>query len=874
MKDAILIGTKNQMPFLRPGIVKRKRIEKRLADSLLDGDGFIRKLTLIAAPAGYGKTSLAVSWLWDITVKSCWVSIDAGDNDPARFFAYVISALQTVNEDIGQETLAALRSPQLPPPEALIGPLINAISDHRTPMILALDDYHLIETMVVHRAMNFLIKNIPRNLHVVIVSREDPPFPLHELRAKGQMVEVRQKDLTFREGETAALFKYLSDRPISENEAHLIHEQTEGWVTGIQLTVLAFQNRQEKATAMKDMGKGSSYILDYLFKEIFQSQSDALQDFLMKTSILAQFTPELANAVSGHSESGAMIDSLYQSNMFINPIEEGGNCYRYHRLFRDLLRKRLQMESSIEPATLHLKASEWYERRGSMRESIQHSLDGRHWERAAGQIGAASDQMLKNGRLTTLLSWMGMLPDALFNHSADLCLVYIWPLMLSGQLEKADGFIKRALSGTKDGTETMGHIAAAQAYLAQVNGAREDLVRYSEKALALLPATDQSSRGIVSLNLGMAHWHDGEMERAREPLAEALPIAERSGNVYAEVSARLFLARIEAVAGKLAEAAGITEKLVKNQKGVPIENLALTDMAMYHYEWNELEKAHEYIDTALAHLKKGSIAGFKLAALMIKMRILMAMGSAKDLQLVHETCEELLSDNSISEAIRARWATLNVETAIYEGNIASARHWLARCDAPVDAHPFYRFLQLSPIRIYIAEGQTEKAENTLRQANKRAAKMGWVYGQVWLLTRLALVTADAQQRLECVRKAVEIGECGNMVRTFTEAGQELVPLLEEMRSGSAKTAYIDKLLQEFADNVQRTLSEEREQVLSERELEVLQLVSAGLSNQQIAEKLVISISTVKSHIHHIYNKLDATNRTQASAKAREMGIIP
>ena len=873
MRDEILLDTKNQLPFLRPGAIRREHIEKHLNDSFLDAKGLLRKLTLIVAPAGYGKTSLAVAWVQSMSVRSCWVSIDRGDNDPVRFFSYVISALQTVNENIGQAILAALKSPQLPPPEAFLTPLINAINDHQEPIILVLDDYHLIETMVIHRAMNFLIANMPRNLHVVTISREDPPFPLHTLRAKGQMVEIRQEDLAFRKDETVALFKYLTNQLISEYEAHLIHQQTEGWVTGIQLAALAFQNRKEKVAAFRDMEKGSSYILDYLFNEIFKAQSESVQNFLMKTSILDQFTPGLAAAVSGQADSDGIINLLYKSNLFINPVEENGNCYRYHRLFRDLLRKQLQMESSIDPATLHLIASKWYEQRGSARESIQHALDGKHWMRAAGQIGKVSDQMLKNGQLTTLLHWMGMLPDALFGQSVDLCLVFVWPLMLSGQLEKANKFIRQAISQTKEGTEEMGQIAAAQAYLAQTRGMKEDLVRYSEMALALLPPADLASRGVVALNLAMAHWHEGEMERARKPLAEALPIAERSGNVYVEVSARLFLARIEAVAGKLKEAAVITEKLVQNPKGVPIENLALTDMAMYYYEWNNLDKALAYIEAALTQLQRSSIESFKLAALMIKMRILMAIGSTRELPSLNEVCEELLLNNSIDETMRARWAAFNVEKAIYVGNITSAKNWLAQINTPIDAHPFYRFLQLSPIRIYITESKTEMADTLLKKANKRSEKMGWGYGRVWLLARLAIVTADEAQRLEYLQKAIEIGYRGNMVRTFIEAGQELVPLLKSMRDGSEKNIYIDILLQEFVNYGQKEQLKEREHVLSEREIEVLQLVSKGLSNQQIADKLVISISTVKSHIHHIYTKLDSTNRMHAATLAREMHII-
>jgi LuxR family maltose regulon positive regulatory protein len=568
-----------------------------------------------------------------------------------------------------------------------------------------------------------------------------------------------------------------------------------------------------------------------------------------------------------------MLQKLYKSNLFIVPIIEDGAWYRYHRLFLELLRQRLRLQKTLSAEELHLKASEWYEKNGFMDASIHHTLAGSHWERAVKQISSQSDNLLKNGRISTLLLWLKKIPTDFYDSSADFCLIYVWPLLLSGQLDEAASYISRAEKAAGGDPEVIGQIAATQAYLAQAKGSTEELVQYSEMALSLLPADDDSSRGIVALNLGIAYWHAGKMESAEEPLKEAIPAAHRSGNTYVEISARLFSARVAAVHGKLQKAAEITRALVAIRRGIPIENLALTDLAMYHYEWGEFEKAREYIDSALEKFQRGSVVKFTLAGLMIKIRILIAQGKMHEAEPLIEQCKSYVSNPAMSEQMRSRWAALNVELALHKGNIKEAKGWLEKNTRQLDAHPFYRFLHLAPIRIQLAENEFVKAREMLAHAHKEAHDHKWDYGMVWLLSHMAVTDESEQRALKYLNTALDIGYDGILLRTFIEAGPKLLPHLRKLAARYEHPEYIGEIIEaiEIENKADSPLS--GNQKLSVREVEVLRLVTAGLTNRQIAEQLVISISTVKSHIHHICTKLDAINRTQAAAKARELGII-
>jgi len=869
------LTTKIQIPILRLGYIKRPRIEDRLTINLLLKENFTRKITLIAAPAGFGKTSLAVSWLNDLPIKKCWFSIDKEDNDPVRFLIHSFKSLQTAEKTFPEFSPPQPGSQAGLNPKAILAPLINFIAHNKHPFLLVLDDYHLINQLGIHQLMDFLLQNMPANLHLVIISREDPPFPLHNLRAKGQILEIRQKDLEFTNDETKIFLRGTFPEILSEDEARLITRRTEGWITGIQLTTLSLRNHANPKELLREFGASSRFVLDYLFQEIFQAQEKRTREFLVRTSILRQISSELASAVTGFISCSDILQELERSNLFIHHIENGGKWYRYHHLFRELLSQQLRLQNDIVEEEIHLAASRWYEENNLLEESIYHAIEGKQWEHALKMIGKQSDYLLKNGLLATLLTWMRNIPPEYITQTADSCLIYTWPLLLTGQYEEAEEYLQKAKNAPKQNKEDAGKIAAARAFLAQSLGDQEALIRNSELALSLTPEENASDRGIIAMNLGIAYWHLGEMMKARAAFQNALPASRKSENTYAEITSQFFLARVYAVMGRLDEAAESILHVIQFGKGIPIASFAITDLAIIHYERNDLVEALNILQKGWKTITDLNNPEFIIASCMIKIRILGALNQTSEVKSTIKECQNILDQHSIPDRTLSRWASFQIELAIKDGEIGLAREWLDKFESGQDAHPFYRFLELSPIRLLIAEGKNLEAKKLIVNACAGAEKHGWNYGRAWLIVHLALVEENEKKSLAYLEESLNIGLRSHFLRTYADAGADLLPLLRKSAATFHHTGYIQEIIQiieqESAEKNKLLPSGSRAPTI--REMEILRLVAAGLTNRQIAEQMVVSISTVKSHVHHICEKLDAENRTEAAARARKLGLI-
>jgi LuxR family maltose regulon positive regulatory protein len=483
-QDVPLLTTKLCIPPVRPGLVSRPQLVERL------NEGLNRKLTLVSAPAGFGKTTLVTEWLNNAERPFTWLSLDEGDNDPVRFLTYLVAALQKIDPAIGQAAQAMLGAPQPPPPEPLLTSLINDVAATSRPFVLILDDYHLIHTLSIHQQLGFLLEHQPppqRGMHVVIAAREDPPLPLPRWRARGQTVEIRQTELRFTEKETTDFLRRVMRLKLSSADVDALQRRTEGWIAGLQLVALSLQSCDDAHQLVQSFTGSHRYILDYLIEEVFQRQPAGVQDFLLKTSILDRFSAPLCDAVRGASRGGIERDdshqvllTLEQGNLFIVPLDESRQWYRYHRLFADLLRHRLQMrEPASTVSSLHQRASQWYQAKGYVADAVHHALAGSDWERAANLIHAASETMLKRGEVTTLLRWYQALPDAEVRARPRLCLEYSWALILTGQIEAADSYLGQAeavaqdeadrdgQAASGDQTVLLGEIVAAQAYVAR-----------------------------------------------------------------------------------------------------------------------------------------------------------------------------------------------------------------------------------------------------------------------------------------------------------------------------------------------------------------------------------------------------------------------
>lgn len=868
-----LIKTKLYTPSLRPSHVVRPRLQDSLNHEFLHENGFARKVTLLCAPAGYGKTSLTVDWLSTLDLPVAWLSLDEHDNDPVRFLNYLVHALRQVLPEVGNPTLAMLQSPQLPDPETLLTPLLNEIEARTQLLILVIDDYHLIQTPSIHHCLNFLVEYLPPRLHTVIASREDPPLPLHRLRARGHLTELRQENMRFNLDETAHFLSRILGRELPLDNVQAIEHRTEGWVTGMQLLAISLLDHPDASDFIRSFTGSDRFVLDYLFEEVFHRQEEHVQDFLVKTSVLENLSAGLCETVTGWENSKEILQSLDQSNLFVHRLDHTQTWFRYHRLFLDLLKHHLRQHHKEDQNALHQKASQWYEENGYLEEAVGHALAGADWERGLELIYQASDQMLKTGALATLLRWFQNIPPEEILVKAEYCLTYAWPLLLTSKLNEVDILLQTAEELAADRPVLLGEVAAAQAFLAQSRGDERQLVMYSERALSLLPQTDVSSRSIVAMNLGIAYWHFGDMQRAERRLNEAITAAQKGGNKYAEMTALFFMGRVHAVRGHLRQALGLLNQIVGLQVRMPILGLVYLDLSLLHYEFNDLEEAQHYLDQGMEFIGEKGNREFQIAGLMQKARYLTTQGEPQTALKILEDCSQLATFTELPIRTQHRLASCIVETAIACGNLQLATSWADRASSGSDAHPFYRFLSLSPVRLLIAEKKRREAYQSLEGSVAQAEAAGWGYGLVLLHLLQTLAAPDVETAFGHLAQAINLAQAEGFVRTFLDQGRELIPLLGEAARRGYSPEYVGRILSAFEGQGSAEPLLPGIEPLSEREMEVLYLLAAGLTNRQIADQLIVSVSTVKSHVHHISGKLQVSNRTQAVARAREVGLL-
>lgn len=863
--DPNLLVTKLYAPLARPNLIPRPRLIQQLNEGLQPS----RRLTLVSAPAGYGKTTLVTEWLRGLPTSFAWLSLDESDNDPARFLAYFIAALRGVDEHIGKTALSTLQSPQLPSSEIVLTMLINEIASVSTPIILVLDDYHEIISPPIHQQITFLLDHLPPQIHLVILTREDPLLPVARLRARGQVLEIRQDDLRFTPGETADFLERVMGLSLSTDEIARLERCTEGWIAGLQLAALSMQGRQDLSGFIRAFTGSSRFILDYLVDEVFERQSPDVKDFLLQTSILERLSSPLCDAVTGKTSSRELLEVLEQSNLFIVSLDQSRLWYRYHHLFAELLRHRLRTFYPGFEIELHRRASCWFEAEGQTGEAIQHALAAQDWRRAGALIQSICSDFLKRGEVLTIIGWFESLPEEMLLSDPRLCFDYCWPLLLASQYNQAAPLLERLEQAATHIPAFLGEIYAAQAYLARGVGDHERMIERSQQALGLLPKSSMTSRGIVALNLGLAYWHSGQLRAAEEVLTEASEIAHATGNRYAALTALIFLGRVIAVRGQLHQAAEYFKRAVQQGEEMPINALAFMDLAALHYEWNELEVSDLSLQKAIALCQRSQNDEFLVGCWLLSLRLRIAQGDAAGAESALERAWELVHTGKIPAPMAKRVDVAQAYWLLVQGEPIG--EWSQKLTEQVDCHPFYRFLGVTKART-LPEAQ---ARSYLESLSQLAQANEWGYGLVAIRALQASIAETQVDALKYLTDALRLAEGGGFIRAFVEVGEKLVPLLREtMRRGVAPD-YVRRILAVMTEkgaSVGVDMSSMIEP-LSERELEVLRLVTAGKSNREIADKLIISTGTAKSHIHHLCGKLGVRNRTEAAMKAKDLGLV-
>jgi LuxR family maltose regulon positive regulatory protein len=915
-----LLTTKLYIPPVRPELVSRPHLIEQL------NAGLDRKLTLISAPAGFGKTTLLSEWVGGCQRPVAWLSLDESDSDPARFFTYFIAALQRVDPGIGQGAQAMMQSPQPPPPEALLTTLINEIAAVSQPFILVFDDYHLINAPPIHQQLAFLLEHQPPQMHLVIATREDPPLPLSRLRARGQTGEIRQADLRFTPEETADFLRRVTQTDLSCADVAALQQRTEGWIAGLQLVALSIRGHDDVSRLVQSFTGSHRYILDYLMDEVFHQQPEETRTFLLQTSILNRLSGPLCNAVTGQENGQDILEHLESANLFVIPLDDERHWYRYHHLFGDLLRHYLKQEVGSQGLTsLHRRACAWLVQHDLKAEALHHAIAGEDFDRAADLIEAIAEAMVLRGAVKTVQSWIDALPHDLVRNRPLLSVIHAWAFHTNGQREAVEPHLRDAERGLQAlglpdddpfVSDLRGHIAAMRASNARH---RKDLplfFRYAEEALGLLAEDDLIVRTTVSANLGLAHMLRGDLMAAVKALWEAQSLGQASGNVISAVNCVGFQTAVLIAQGQLRQAAELCRHTIDHHldhypKPLPTLGHVHANLARVLYEWNDLEAAAAHLEQSVVlgeqtHLP--STVRFRASLLAWIRQIQGADGDAAPLpQQVaaiadRERCPEPVEGQTdLNDVDFTAW---RVRLWLAQNNVAVAAAWAEAYRAgEVQPQIWHPYGDLALARVLIAQQRLEDALDMLAQISQSAQEAGgtgWVI-EARILEALAFQTmSETDRALTALSQGLSLAEPESYVRTFVDGGEPMAALLRQAGLRGIAPHYVGQLLAAFGPSTRlRTGTGEPEskpleaalrqaqdaaaqeampilafhEALTERELEILRLIDAGLSNREIAEALYISLNTIKTHTKSLYSKLNVHSRTQAINRARDLKLL-
>lgn len=927
---AALLATKRFVPRRRGSVVSRPRLLARLEQ------GAGNPLTLIAAPAGSGKTTLLADWLATPQAgqrATAWVSLDAGDNDPVRFWAYVLTALQEAGAGVQAHTLALLQANQPPPITSILTAMINDLAASGHEAVLVLDDYHVIQSQPIHEALAFLLDHLPPQLHLVIASREDPPLPLPRLRARSHLTEVRAADLRFAPGEAADFLTTAMGLHLAPEDVATLETRTEGWIAGLQLAALSMQGRADPASFIQAFAGNDRYIVDYLVSEVLQRQPEATRRYLLETAILDRLSGPLCDAVTGGSGGTAMLEALERGNLFVTPLDAARRWYRYHHLFADVLRARLQAEYPGRALTLHRNASAWYAQAGAMADAVRHALAGEDAAQAADLVELAAPGLRRTRQEATLLRWCQAIPDATMRSRPVLSVNYASALLSCGELAGVEEWLRVAeqwlaqmppdapledvlsagmvVVDHDEFRRLPGQIAVYRAGQALMQGDLATTVTHARQALVLLAADDLMWRGAAAAILGLAAWTQGDLAGAYQSYAEGMARLHQAGYIPDAVVGAVTLADLRIAQGRLPEAQRLYEealRLAASQdppvlRGTADMHVGLSALA---YEGNDLDAAARHLE--ISH-ELGEHAGFAQHPYRWRVgmaRIHAARGDV-DGALAHLQEAERRYAGDFSPNVRPVPALI-ARVWLAQGRLEEAAAWArAQGLAAADEPDYLReFSLLTLARLLLAQAAQEGRGPALDEARTllgrllEAAEAGERRGSV--ISILVVQALACQQRgdLPAARAALEralaLAEPAGYVRTFVDEGHAMRDLLRQIAEPSPAYASARRVLRAFPEGPEAPGAPEAApqpvtsqaagltepvaqrvaglpEPLTARELEVLRLIAAGLRNQEIADQLFISLPTVKRHVANAYGKLEVSHRTEAVARAQALHLL-
>jgi LuxR family transcriptional regulator, maltose regulon positive regulatory protein len=911
----VLLATKLHLPRPRPGFVPRPRLADRL------DEGLARGLVLVCAPAGYGKTVALADWARRSGRPVAWLSLDTGDNDPVRFWRHIVAAVGPSRPGVAEGLLPLFSAP---PPSSFAGlatALINELAaqpgDEQA--VLVLDDYHLIDAEPVHESLLLLVEHLPPGLRVMLASRSDPPLPLGRLRARGQLAELRAAELRFTADEAAALLRQVAGEAstaLSGADVAALTARTEGWAAGLQLAGLSLRGQADTARFVAAFSGSHRYVLDYLTGEVLQRLDEQVRDFLLETSVLERLSGELCDTVTGRAGSQALLEQVEQAGLFLVPLDDVRGWWRYHHLFADLLRARLQQERPARAVALHRAAAAWHQERDLADEAVRHALAAGDAVWAARLIEQHFDATYHRGQRATIHRWLAALPASLVHARARLQLVQAWMAVVGGHVEAAGVALDAAQRASAQAAEepfepsagraasmlanTRAAITIARGWLAWLHGDADGATAFASQALDELTDGDWLLASLGQLELALADRLRGRLDDAERGFTASLAGWRAAGERGSAVSVCDLLGRVHLARGRLDAALGAFQLALEiatepGQPTLPVAGIAYAGMAEVEYQRDELNAALSHVTEGIARLRA------------VNHTAPMAAGLARLAWIRQATRDATGALEAIGEAERAAPSPAvtglvnpvpaqRARLLLAQGNVAAAIGWAQQHGLSPDHEPGYpherEYLVLA--RVLLAQDRSGEALALLDWLLAQAAaqdRMGSVI-EIQALRALALAAGgDEAAAVTTLAEALTLASPQGYVRVFADEGPPMRTLLGRVvaarRTGQPPArgvpfSHLARVTQAFDDKPAVAGSAPAAAAgvpglidpLTGRELQVLAMLAAGEPNQAIAGELFVTLFTVKKHVSHILGKLGAGNRTEAVARARDLGLIP
>lgn len=851
--------TKLQIPRLRPGSVPRPDLYERL------NEGAHGRLTLITAPAGFGKSTLLTQWLVTQVAPVAWLSLEPSENAPGRFWSAICGALAPhLPEATGamQEALGAL---ELPAPELLLRPLLDGLAERTERLILVLDDYHVIEDPAIHEALTFLIEHLVPSLQLILIGRGDPPLPLARWRAREELTEIRAQELRFSLAETTAFLNQARSLGLDEALVDALFQRTEGWVTGLQLAALSLRDRKDSASFVAAFAGSHRYVLDYLVEEVLERQTPLVQQFLLQTSVLNRLSGPLCMAVTGLDESPQLLRELEEADLFLLPLDAERQWFRYHHLFAEMLRAHLQLAMPEQVPELHLRAADWFAGELMTAEAIEHALAAEEWELAADLIESGLESEWEDGAVRTMLAWLKALPESVLQSRPHLCLLYARTLIPTGKVDQIEALVTSAAQGARTPGLT-GEVTAMRCQLARLRGDLTAAMALARQALAELPAKSRGWRGLTEIAMGGCHRLSGVLTEAIQAYSRAAADCTAAGNSFLTLTALNLQAEVLEQQGRLRRALAAFQAAGRaGSRLLPASGWALVGEGGILAEQDQLEEAAELLLQGIERGKSGHLINVTVPGYLHLVRVRMAQGALAEAEGLIALAMQEAHASSLERAM-AKVLPWRVRLSLAQGDLNGA--YTAADTMPPGNTPAVQRIALA--RVLLADDHAPRAFallsgeiEPLRQRGEGALLL-----EAMILGALCLsAMGQSGVALATLREVLDLAVPEGYRRLFLDEGAPLQALLAQL-----PPQLVPPLLLGRSPAAEQAVSVLVEP-LTERELEVLRLIEAGATNQAIGNRLFVSVNTVKKHTTNIFGKLGVATRTQAIARARQLGIL-